>query len=140
MANKILTGLRSRCPSCGRGKLFGRYMEVRACDECRLDLRASNIGDGLSTIIFLLLGGLGCLGIIWSERAFNPPIWLLMVVWLPLIGVLCVIAQQPFKSLMVALLYRNQAYEAVTRSSIPASADLKAPGEDQPSRASQQEA
>lgn len=115
MSKSVVAGLMGRCPECREGQLFGRFMEVRPCDRCGLDLRASNLGDGLSTVLFLLIGGLGCFGIIWGEVAWNAPIWLLIAVWLPLIGILCVVTQQPFKGLMIALLHRNQAGEARTK-------------------------
>lgn len=115
MSIPIIAGLRCRCPECGDGRLFGKFLEIEPCGACGLDLREANPGDGLSTLVFLLVGGLGCWGIVWSERAFNPPAWLLILLWLPLIGWLSLVTLQPFKGVMVALLYRTQAIEAVSR-------------------------
>lgn len=115
MSVPLIAGIRCRCPECGEGRLFKNFLEIERCEVCGLDLRESNPGDGLSTLIFLLVGGLGCWGIVWSELAFNPPLWLLVLIWLPLIGWLSIVLLQPFKGAMVALLYRTQAAEAVTR-------------------------
>jgi uncharacterized protein (DUF983 family) len=89
------------------------FLEIAKCDVCELDLRESNPADGLSTLIFLITGGLGCLGIIWCELAFHMAPWLLILIWLPIVGVASIVALRPFKGLMVALLYKTQAGEAI---------------------------
>ena len=115
MSLPIMAGLMCRCPECGEGRIFRKSLDIQRCDVCGLDLRESNPGDGLSTIVFLLVGGVGCIGIVWSELALKWPIWALIVVWPPLIGLLSILLLKPFKGLMVALLYRTQAAEAVSR-------------------------
>lgn len=111
----ILSGVRGRCPECGEGRLFKNFLEIEPCSACGLDLRDSNPGDGLSTLVFLIVGGLGCFGIVWSELTFKPPVWVLAVFWPPVIGALSIALLWPFKGLMIALLYRTQAAEAVAR-------------------------
>lgn len=111
----IMAGLMCRCPECGEGQIFRKSLDIQRCDICGLDLRESNPGDGLATIVFLLVGAVGCLGIVWSELVLKWPVWALIVVWLPIIGLLSIVLIRPFKGLMVALLYRTQAAEAVTR-------------------------
>lgn len=115
MSSNVITGMRGRCPECGEGRILKKFLEINPCEICGLDLRESNPGDGLATLVFLLTGGLGCWGIIWSELAWKWPIWLEIVVWVPLIGILSIVLLNPFKGLMIALLHRTQAAEAVTK-------------------------
>lgn len=115
MSVPIIAGLRGRCPECGEGRIFAKTLDIDRCGVCGLDLRESNPGDGLSTLVFLVVGGVGCAGIVWSEVALKWPIWLLIVVWPAAIGILSILLLKPFKGVMVALLYRTQASEAVSR-------------------------
>lgn len=122
-ANPFIAGLTCRCPQCGEGRLFAKFLDLARCEICGLDLREANPGDGQATFILLTVGALGCWGIAWSERALHWPIWLELLIWVPLIAVASLISLPPFKALMVALQHRNQAQEAVTRPHPPSRHD-----------------
>jgi uncharacterized protein (DUF983 family) len=56
----------------------------------------------------------GCLvafAALFVEVAYRPPIWLHMVVWLPLAAALCLGLLRPFKGVMIALQFHNNASE-----------------------------
>ena len=46
------------------------------------------------------------------EVALRPPIWLHMVVWLPLAAALTLLLLRPFKGVLIALQFHNKAEEA----------------------------
>jgi uncharacterized protein (DUF983 family) len=57
-----------------------------------------------------LFGGFAVLGLaLWTEIVFQPPMWVHMVVFLPLTLVVCLGLLRPFKGLLIALQYRNKA-------------------------------
>ena len=55
----ILFGLRGRCPRCGVGKLFVRYLKItERCDACGLGIGGHDVGDGPVVPATLVLGGI----------------------------------------------------------------------------------
>ena len=112
-SNPFLIGLRCRCPNCGIGPLFKGYLAVRPfCATCGADLSHADSGDGPVVFILLIVGSIGCFGLLFTELTFHPPIWLQLLFWLPAMAGLSLWALRPFKAIMIALQFRNQASEA----------------------------
>lgn len=113
LANAILAGVRCRCPNCGEGPLFSGYLKVSpACARCGADLSSADSGDGPVVFILLIVGAIGCFGMLLAEFAFHPPIWLQLLIWLPGMGLLTLAALRPFKAVLIALQFHNRASEA----------------------------
>jgi len=112
-ANPALAGLACRCPNCGQGKLFDGYLRVaEQCETCGFDLRAADSGDGPAVFIILIVGFVACFGMLFTEIAYRPPIWVELSVW-PLVGaLLCLALLRPAKGLMLAMQFHNRASEA----------------------------
>ncbi|MSP67177.1 MAG: DUF983 domain-containing protein [Alphaproteobacteria bacterium] len=109
LRSPLSTGLRCRCPRCGQGKLFAGYLTVApVCGVCGLDLSRHDSGDGPAVFVILILG-LAVVGLaLVAEITLQPPLWLHMLVWTPVVigGSLALL--RPLKGLMIALQYRNQ--------------------------------
>ncbi len=113
LSRLFLSGLLGRCPRCGAGALFEGFLTVRAaCPRCGADLRAAESGDGPVVIILLLVGAIGCGGLLYSELALHSPIWLQLLIWIPVTGGLAVLALRPLKGVMIALQLGFNASEA----------------------------
>lgn len=111
--NPFLIGLRCRCPRCGDAPLFKGFLTVReTCPHCGLDLSRADPGDGPVVFILLIVGAIGCFGLLFTEMTFHPPVWLELAFWMPAIGGLSLAALRPFKATMVALQFRHGASEA----------------------------
>ena len=111
--NPILAGLRCRCPNCGEAPLFLGFLTVcPRCEACGQDLSNADSGDGPVVFILLIVGAIGCFGLLFTEFTFHPPIWVELVIFLPLIAVLTLGALRPFKAILIALQFRNCASEA----------------------------
>ena len=111
--NPILAGLACRCPNCGKGPLFSGFLAVRpVCQACGMDLSRADSGDGPAVFIALIGGGAVCFTALFVDVAYHPPIWLELVVWLPLAVIVCVGLLRPFKGVLVALQFKNRASEA----------------------------
>ena len=55
-------------------------------------------------------GGFIVLGLaLWTEIALQPPLWVHMVVFLPLTLIVCLGLLRPLKGLLIALQHRNKA-------------------------------
>jgi len=111
--NPVLAGLKGRCPNCNEGPLFSGFVKVSPrCEACGQDLSKADSGDGPVVFILLIVGAIGCFGLLFTEVALRPPVWLEIVIWLPLMGALTLAALRPFKGVMIALQFRNHAAEA----------------------------
>src|SRR5665213_1386886 len=111
--NPLLAGLQCRCPNCGEAPLFRGYLRVYdRCEGCGTDLSRADSGDGPVVFILLIVGAIGCFGILFMQIALNPPIWVDIVVWLPLMGAMTLALLRPFKATMSAFKFHNRASEA----------------------------
>ena len=52
----------------------------------------------------------------WVEMAFTPPMWVHLVLWIPVIMAGCIALLRPFKAVLVALQFRLKAGEVGTRT------------------------
>ena len=105
----IRAGLLCRCPNCGVGPLFQGFLKVRpVCEACGCDLAAIETGDGAATFIMQIAGFLVGFSALFVEIVWHPPVWLHLVVWLPLVTALALGLMRPGKGLMTALQYRSR--------------------------------
>ena len=67
----MLRGLKGRCPACGEGKLFSRYLKVQpTCSHCGLDLAKYPADDGPAYFTILIVGHL-----VVAPLLIFPVIW-----------------------------------------------------------------
>ncbi len=115
--------LRSCCPRCGRGPLFSGFLNTRErCSSCGLDFRFIDSGDGPAFFIMLLVGAVVVAAALVTEVLYEPPYWVHLVLWLPMILILSFGLLRPAKALMIGLQYRNKAAES----------RFEAPGSEEP--------
>jgi uncharacterized protein (DUF983 family) len=97
-----------RCPRCGEGRLFSGLLTVRpACPVCGLDFSAEDAGDGPAVFVILFLGLIVVGLAAWVEIKFEPPIWVHLLLWTPLILVGAIAMLRPLKAGLIALQYRH---------------------------------
>ena len=106
----INTGLAGRCPRCGDGHMFQGFLTVTPkCEVCGLDFAFADSGDGPAVFVTLLAGFL-VLGVALAvDIAYEPPLWLYIVVFMPLTIIVCLGLLRPLKGLLIASQYKNKA-------------------------------
>lgn len=81
----MLRGVRQRCPNCGKGALFGRYLKVNdTCPACGEELHHQRADDAPPYFTIMIVGHIIVGGVLSLERAMSPPEWLHLAIWLPL--------------------------------------------------------
>jgi uncharacterized protein (DUF983 family) len=111
-ANPYLAGVCGHCPNCGEGPLFDGFLKVSAkCEACGFDLAKADSGDGPAVFVMLIAGFIAAFGLLFTELALHPPIWVDFV-WLPIAAILCLVLLRPVKGLMLAAQFANRASEA----------------------------
>lgn len=108
----IAAGLKGRCPRCGEGRLFCNFLSVgKQCGVCRLDYSFADAGDGPAVFVILIIGFVVVGLALWLEVNFGPPLWLHLLLWVPLTVVLSLGSLRLIKGVLITLQYRNKAAE-----------------------------
>jgi uncharacterized protein (DUF983 family) len=108
----ILAGLKGLCPRCGKGHMFQGFLKIRPkCEVCGLDLAFADSGDGPAFFVMSIVGIVVVGLALWVEFAYAPPIWLHLVMWFALSGILSMALVRPSKGILVALQYHHKAEE-----------------------------
>lgn len=111
-ADPVSAGLAGRCPRCGEGRLFEGFLRLApSCRSCGLDYRFADSGDGPAVFVILIAGFLVVGLLLWTEIHYEPPIWVHLVIFLPMTLVVCLGMLRPLKGVLIALQYRNRAEE-----------------------------
>ncbi|MFN4183745.1 MAG: DUF983 domain-containing protein [Hyphomonas sp.] len=85
----LLRGLRHRCPACGQGKLFARYLkQVDSCAVCDAPIGRIRAEDGPPWLTVLILGPFLAGMTFISARQDSWPIW----ITLPALGAFAILA------------------------------------------------
>ena len=72
-------GLRGRCPHCGTGHIFYRYLKVSpTCEVCHLDLDRYPSDDGPAYFTILLVGHLVVAPLQLFPFIWRSPIWIIL--------------------------------------------------------------
>ncbi len=102
-------GLRSRCPRCGRGRLFSGFISVaQRCEVCGLDLAKHDSGDGPAVFVILVLSFLVVALALIVELRYEPPFWIHALLWVPIIVGGALLMLRPFKATLIALQYKHR--------------------------------
>ena len=100
----MLKGARGRCPNCGEGRLFHRYLKVAdACPACGEALHHHRADDAPPYFTILIAGHLLVPLLLMFERALTPPLWLHIAVWGPLTILVCLALLPLVKGAIVGL-------------------------------------
>jgi uncharacterized protein (DUF983 family) len=78
---------------------------------CGLDFSAFNVGDGPAAFLTLILGAIIVALAITLQLAVNPPIWVHIIIWVPVTAAGVVLSLRIAKGALIALEYRNAAHE-----------------------------
>lgn len=111
----IKRGIKQRCPNCGEGRLFGRYLVFRdECEACGQDFRSADTADGPAFFVgFLVM-------IVFAPFYFILPM-IDMALWLKILGFIVLLSAMVgtalallpmFKGVLFNLQLSNKAEEA----------------------------
>jgi uncharacterized protein (DUF983 family) len=104
----MLRGLRGKCPHCGKGPLFYRYLKVEpVCQTCGRDLDRYPSDDGPAYFTVLLVGHLVIVPflIFFGAWIWKAPLWILVPSALAVVGAITLTALPLIKGAVVGLLY-----------------------------------
>ena len=90
--------------------MFRGYLALQPqCEACGLDFSFADSGDGPAVFVTLIAGFL-VLGVaLMVDVAYEPPLWVYIVFFLPLTLLVCLGLLRPLKGLLIASQYKNKA-------------------------------
>ena len=119
-APPVAAALKGLCPRCGaRGLFSGVVAFAPRCRQCGLDFSAYNVGDGPAAFLTLILGAISVGLAVWLQLAFDPPLWVQMLVWIPVALILTLLALRLAKAALLGAEYRNAAREGRIKDVAP---------------------
>ncbi len=97
-------GLAMKCPACGEGRMFGRFLKVLdRCEACHEELHHHQADDYPAYLVVFLTGKLAFAGVLIVELTYAPPYWVHFALWMPLVLFAALGLLQPVKGFVVAL-------------------------------------
>ena len=100
----MLRGALLKCPACGIGAMFRRYLKVAdSCPHCGEELHHHRADDAPAYFTIVIVGHIVVSLVLAVEMAYRPPLWLHMALWLPLTLILTLVLLPSVKGALVGL-------------------------------------
>lgn len=104
LQQSLLRGIMMKCPACGVGSIFRRYLKVADhCAHCGETLHHHRADDAPAYFTIVIVGHVIVSLVLAVEMAYHPPLWLHAVIWLPLTILLALAVLAPIKGCLVSL-------------------------------------
>lgn len=104
VSTALLRGVALKCPACGMGAMFRRYLKVADhCPQCGEALHHQRADDAPPYFTIAIVGHIVVGLMLMVEMAYRPPLWLHAALWLPLTLILALLLLPPVKGTIVAL-------------------------------------
>ncbi|ODA68368.1 hypothetical protein A7A08_00190 [Methyloligella halotolerans] len=97
-------GTLCRCPACGEGKVFRKYLKVSDhCGQCGEALHHHRADDAPPYVTISIVGHVVVGSMMTVEMAYRPELWVHWVLWLPLTVILSLLLLPPIKGGLIGL-------------------------------------
>lgn len=111
IGDAMLRGWRCRCPQCGHGRIFGRYLKVNdACASCGLGLSGHRADDAPPYFTILIVGHIIVPLMLLLEQHVEPAEWVHMVLWVPLTLILSLWFLPHIKGALIGLQWSRRMH------------------------------
>lgn len=101
-------GFRGKCPHCGEGRLFARFLKVAdRCAGCDEELFHHRADDFPAYLVIIVVGHVVVPIILALEIAYSPPVALQLAIWLPVTLFSSLALLQPVKGAIVGLQWQT---------------------------------
>jgi len=97
-------GFRGKCPACGEGKMFRKFLKVADnCPNCGEELYHHRADDFPAYLVIVIVGHILVPIVLAVETDIAPPIWVGMTLW-PVVALAMTLGLlQPVKGAVVAI-------------------------------------
>jgi uncharacterized protein (DUF983 family) len=113
MALGMKRGLRLRCPNCGQGKLFRKYLKIQDCPACGHENSRYPADDAPPYFTILIVGHLVVAPLLVFPFIWQAPTWLVLGSTLPALLLLTLLLLPVVKGAVVGALWSLRPREAI---------------------------
>jgi uncharacterized protein (DUF983 family) len=107
----MVRGFLGRCPNCGDGKLFDRFVKpVHSCAGCGEEMHHQRADDLPPYLNILVVGHLVVGAFTLTEVMTDLSGWVHIAIWGPVILALSLLLMQPLKGLVIGLQWANRMH------------------------------
>ncbi|MCJ8518931.1 uncharacterized protein (DUF983 family) [Pseudorhizobium tarimense] len=100
----IIRGMKSRCPSCGTGRLFRAFLKpVDECAVCGQEMYHHRADDLPAYLVIFVVGHVLLTGYMLTEMIFILSPWVHLAIWIPLAVLAALLTIQPIKGGVIGL-------------------------------------
>ena len=97
-------GFAGKCPHCGKGKLFGRFLKVEAsCPECGEEFHHHRADDLPANLVIVIVGHVVLAAFMGAETMLTLSTWQHLAIWVPITLLMTITLLQPVKGAVVGL-------------------------------------
>ena len=108
--SSVSTGLRGKCPRCGRGNLYNGFLTIAdKCSSCDLDFEFADAGDGATWFVMVISSAVTMGAILWVEFTYHPAYWVFALIAIPLALGLPLLLLKPAKAMLINQQYKTDA-------------------------------
>ncbi len=100
----FLRGFSGRCPACGKGRMFRKFLKVNdSCPHCAEELHHHRADDFPAYLVIVIVGHILVPIVLAVETEFAPAYWVHALLWGPAVVGLTLGLLQPVKGAVVAM-------------------------------------
>jgi uncharacterized protein (DUF983 family) len=111
LGRSIKRGLHGKCPHCGEGILFRRFIKpVDNCPQCGEDFTPQRADDLPAYIVVLIVGHIMVAGFLATEMLLSLPNWVHLAIWAPFTILASLALLQPVKGAVISLQWANRMH------------------------------
>jgi uncharacterized protein (DUF983 family) len=106
-------GVGRRCPNCGQGQLYRKYLKVQACEACGNDNARYPADDAPPYFTILIVGHLVVAPLLFFPFIWQANIWLVLGTVMPALLLATLLFLPVVKGAVVGALWASQVRHAV---------------------------
>ena len=126
--NAMVNGFMHKCPNCGKGRLFRSFLKTNyACEVCSEEFHHHRADDAPPYFTIVIVGHIIVSAILSLEVAAKPPIWVHLIIWIPLTIVFSLALLGPVKGAIVGLQWSKYMHGFDPNSQINGSTEIYGP-------------
>jgi uncharacterized protein (DUF983 family) len=104
--------LNPTCPACRKGPLYQTWLKLApSCIQCGQSFHKEDVGDGPAFAVIVVVGFLATLLAVFVELAYQPPLWLHALLWVPFTLGASLLLLRVFKTALIYWQYRSGRLE-----------------------------
>ena len=102
----LLRGWCGRCPRCGNGALFGRFLKMQShCPACNQAFEPYRADDAPAYFTIFIIGHIIVPLVLMVERSWQPSLWVHALLWIPGSVLLSLLLLPRIKGATIGLLW-----------------------------------